>query len=175
MPSDEIVIVQREFDDIDPEHFDTADEIVDQTTRWAAGIALVRFNRIDSVLVDGGTWIRTMMQANVRAVVKSTSRLTLRKGQNIEVSINGGELKIGSVIVRTENVPRITARREYLIFIHAGAEELGLEMIRMPLQVDHGKLASTAQTRGYDRVIDPLNGQDMASVLQRIKSIGDQR
>ena len=39
----------------------------------------------------------------------------------------------------------------------------------------HGKLASTAQTRGYDRVIDPLNGQDMASVLQRIKSIGDQR
>jgi hypothetical protein len=175
VPSDEVVVVRRKFDVIEPQHFDTAEEIVDQTTRWAAGIAVVRFQSSQSVLVNGGTWIRTRMQTNIREVVKSTSRLTLRKGQNVEVSINGGQLKIGRALVRSESVPRVAAGREYLIFIHAGAGELGLEMIRMPLQVDHGKLASTAKTRGYDSVVDPLDGQDMASVIQRIKSLGDQR
>ena len=168
LPDDEVIVVRREFDTIEPEHFSTGAEIIDQTIRWAAGIAVVIFERSGGVFVDGGTWIRTKTEASVREVVKSTPRLKLLKGQRLEVSINGGELNIGKVLVRTEDVMRIVAGKPYLIFIHAGDKALGFEMIRMPLQVDHGKLISNAQTRGFDNVVDPLNGLDMAFVWSRI-------
>ncbi len=164
-PDDEVVAVTRTIDVLEPDHVQTVDEIIQESTQWADAIVFVDIDSVAALLADRDTWIRTEIRGKVREVVKATRRVRMTKGEHIRVSLNGGELQIGTVLVKTEDVPKITPGRRYLLFIQDVGKPLGLNLIREPLQESDGTLVS--RTEILRSTTDRLGGLKAEFVLDR--------
>lgn len=122
LPDDQIVVLAR--DDSDQrviEREPTPSAAAKALVQGNFGnVALVDVSSVRGVLVDDGRWIDTQFEGVLVQAVSSQEtgkRILPSKGDLLSFSFDGGELKIGSVTVRTHNAMRFPIGQRYLVFL----------------------------------------------------------
>ena len=172
LPNDEVVVIKRVYDSGFFDRVPNAAEYISYSTERADAVALVDLMSVGGILVDGGTWVHTRMVGRVRQVIKSSARQKLSSGQRVELSVNGGELKIGNVLVKTEDALRLPIDRRYLLFMYDAGPTFGVDLTHRPLLVEHGRLVDP-QPRDPSKPSDPLSGLTLSSVIEEIRRVPD--
>lgn len=88
-------------------------------------------------LVEDGRWINTQMTGAVVEVVRTLS-LTLTKGQRVSLTVRGGEMTFGGVLVRASVHNRRLPVRRYLMFLYGSGDRLAT----IPFLLEGGRVAS---------------------------------
>jgi hypothetical protein len=109
-PDDQIVVIMREYDAAVPYRRPTASESIKDLTDTAHAIAMVEVRSAAGEFVENGEWVQTRIIARVEDVVRSVRPL-LTVGQQTDLFMDGGEAKLGSVLVRANLALRLSAGR----------------------------------------------------------------
>jgi hypothetical protein len=134
-PGDSIVIVDREFDVAQSDEKPTPAVAIQDLTQRAAAVALVEVTDVSTELVEEGRWMRTRLTASVVEAVRSAG-LTLAEGQRVSLTVGGGEMTVGGVLVRTSAFSRPLPLGRYLVFI------FGAHLAAGPFLIEDGRVAS---------------------------------
>ena len=116
---DAIVVVDRHWDVVDLE---LGSRPIEATIAYVQAVsdvaAIVDVNDVSGILVENGAWIQTHIIGRVRRVLSSSTHASpLRRGGNITVIFEGGEVHLGMTLVRAGDVVAMQSRQQYLMFL----------------------------------------------------------
>lgn len=123
LPEDKVVTVNQMHGNkrvIVPEP--DAAESVDELLLGGYGTAaVIDVTRVSGVLVDEGRWIHTRFQGTVVEILAQTpatsSHAPLATGRPFTLSLYGGELRLGQVLVKTQGSLTFPEKTRYLVFL----------------------------------------------------------
>ncbi|MBY0496341.1 MAG: hypothetical protein K2Y23_19200 [Cyanobacteria bacterium] len=167
LPDDQVVVLARDDSDRSvTEREPTASEIVRSLLDSRFGnLVIVDVNQISGVLVDDGRWIDTKFDGVLADVVTTRTDRSVKlpvKGAPISFSFDGGEVKVGNVLVRTNNAIPFPAKRRYLAFLGppAGWGVGTMVAATEPVIIDRNKL------RGMGKTHPPITSLTFENLLR---------
>jgi hypothetical protein len=166
LPDDEIVLVTRHWDLIDNGLGQRPfQELIDHLTEASDAIVIVDVSDVSSVLVENGTWIATRISAQVREVLEAPAHPRLSRGQRFTLEmIEGGEVRIGKVIVKADDLILPRAKRQYLMFVSL---ETGIVTpTQSPLLIQDGRLV---KIEPGDDSADRFGGLSLRDVREALR------
>ncbi|MGE3706634.1 MAG: hypothetical protein AB7I13_15295, partial [Vicinamibacterales bacterium] len=130
---------------------------------------------VSTELVEEGRWMRTRLTASVVEAVRSAG-LTLAEGQRVSLTVGGGEMTVGGVLVRTSAFSRPLPLGRYLVFI------FGAHLAAGPFLIEDGRVASIwredlISKNGHPRLrnnVDlsaALAGLEIDDLMRRIREV----
>jgi hypothetical protein len=88
----------------------------------ADAVALIDVNAVASSLVPDHSWITTKVAGSLREVFKEVGMLNRDPNGQVEVSVDGGRVQVGSVDVRTWQSLELEPATQYLFFFKRPGE-----------------------------------------------------
>ena len=146
LPGDDTVVVQRDVEPIVSERRPSAREFVSQLLVGDQPLSVIvaDITRVEGQLVDDDRWIHSRFEGRVVRALRqprSAARPILRKGDAVTFSVDGGAVRIGTVLVKTDNAVAFPTDRRYLLFIGAPDELTGKPLAKtLPVLVEGEKL-----------------------------------
>jgi hypothetical protein len=113
---DEMVVLDEAGTGIELGHSPTAAELVTMSSLSSEFVMILEVVESQSHLVENGAWIRTSVRGRVIDVLR-TRGVTASPGKMFAAEIEGGELKIGKVLVRSEIAGPLKSGRRYLLML----------------------------------------------------------
>lgn len=136
-PGDAVVILSRDSEGGISDRKPTVAEAIFDLTVEVGAVAVVDITGATAELVEDGRWINTQMTGAVVEVVR-TSSLTLTKGQRVSLTVWGGEMTFGGVLVRAGVHNRRLPVGRYLLFLHPSDDRL----VTIPFLLEKGRVAA---------------------------------
>jgi hypothetical protein len=122
LPDDQVVILLSDDSDraVTPRDPTASEALEAQLNGPYGNLAIIEVTSTSGTLIDSGRWIATEFRGSVVELLTTSKEGSPRlpvKGTPIGFSFEGGEVKIGTVIVRTNNAPTYPVGRRYLVFL----------------------------------------------------------
>jgi hypothetical protein len=172
LADDEIVIINREFDSIESEPAEpTVDQFIDDAAQRADIIGVVDVRQVQPILVENGTWIHTRLTGVVQVVLKSAGK-SIARGQSMSSEFHGGELRIGTVLVRAAYLMPFPTNREYLIFVNKFDDVGEPNAVVTPMLIENGRFVTSLPSGSLK---DKFQGLKTAEVLRRVRRAAKSR
>lgn len=165
LPDDDVVVVTMRADEVVTPRRPTARAMASALLRDYTAIVL-RLDRSEGLLVDNGRWIASRLTGEVVErlnTVKTTGTAALKAGTGVSVAMHGGSLRLGRVLLKTDQHVELEAGQTYVVFLGEGDEWQHLPLVMHgPLIVEpSGRLRDASQAKSE------LNGMTLES-LKRI-------
>jgi hypothetical protein len=171
LPSDKLVQVHRPYDYPvfypEPSARDILQGLLQEDYGTAA---VVDVSIARGILVDEDRWIRTLFEGTVIEILNNPPGNTgepLATGAKISFSLDGGQLKIGDVLVKTTESLSFPVNRRYLVFLgprYTDADHLMLGTD--PVLIEGDKLVALPQS---DTKLAGLTIADVRAMARRMK------
>jgi hypothetical protein len=168
LPDDDVVMIAREEESgivYDPEP--TAAQLIALTVIRSDIVVVLVPNEIGGLLVEDGTWIHTRVIGTTDEVFMSKRR-RVTTGQRLDFQTPGGEVRVGKVLVKALDTPKLTIGRRYLVFLRA-TDSGTLFPTHEPLLIENGKLSNWRVTEPGSSTIDPLHGLSFDEVVKEVR------
>jgi hypothetical protein len=160
LPGDEIVEIP-EPDLRVTFHFDTVDEALEFCVGSSVLVQTAEVLGVEPRL--GGYTINSLVRFRVRDRFIGRAGFRRAPVDPAEFIVEGGEMKLGSVLVRAKPLPDYQVGSVYLLFIAPG-DHNRLRIMTDPLLVENGRIV--AKNPYY-----PLHGQSVKSLVPKIRRI----
>lgn len=139
LPDDVTVVVESpgKGEQVVYEHEPTQREVALELLQTTAAV-VIQVSRSESALIDDGRWISTTVTGTITEVLRvpADHAKAFRVGSALSVEMYGGRLRIGHVVVETEEAAVVEPGRRYLVFAGNGYSSPGLPYLRhVPLRV----------------------------------------
>jgi hypothetical protein len=145
----------------------TADDLVTLATLASDAVAVVSIKDTRSYLVDDGGWIRSSSRGTVRQVLKSSDKMPMIAGRPFEMTIDGGAVRIGKVLVRSTFGQPLRRGKSYLLFFELNPKTGAASIMYWPLLVSENRLRPVIDEDLPEH--DPVIGMSLASVTDFVK------
>ncbi|MEQ1935317.1 MAG: hypothetical protein ABL962_15770 [Fimbriimonadaceae bacterium] len=166
LPDDDLVVVNRIVEGVQFDPSTTITDLVSEMTTSADLVLRAKIEGFNSVLVEQGTWISTGVRAMSSVVFKSPTWATKSRDLDVTFQVDGGEVRIGKVLVRTRPRIELQAGREYLLFLRASQAYGVLELRYEPLLIKGGRLFESAEPPDSQNL---LVGATVEEVVREIR------
>jgi hypothetical protein len=131
---------------------------------------VVSVDEVRGSLTDDKSWIQTRITGTVVDILMARKPHAVQ-GERLEVEYEwGGELKIGTCLVRAGHPLHMKAGAPYLLFIRVHDTTGALYPFETPLQISDGRLFSP-QEPGRGVKAHPLHGLKLIEVAEQIKRL----
>jgi hypothetical protein len=168
-PDDRILIVTRHVDTVGPP--DNLTSLADRLESYfyrAASIVEGQVSSVDSRTTARGNWIETSMTVSIERV------LIQRRGsevpRSVAVVVDGGEVLIGDVRVRSEWAPVLTTGDHVLLGLASEQSGSSARLAAMPLVIRNGRLSSIFQSLSGEQRRSILADTPVAQVEESLRS-----
>lgn len=142
------------------------DEEVDRLA-LAEAIAILRVTTAQSELIEGGTWVRTKITAEIQQAIKSSSETAMNR--SVEFTVDGGTVQIGKVNVTAGSCPRFVPDEQYLVLLATDRSINGFYLDDAFHVNAQGVLERVKDNRGLtDSSRTKLVGRDVSSVAKAL-------
>jgi hypothetical protein len=118
-------------------------------------IAILKISDTQGQLIDGGTWVRTRLQAHATEFARRGSLVD--SAGFVEFSQDGGRLQLGSVAVTVGTFAEFVAQQDYLVFLRTSG---GRTYAALAFRVDS------------NRILQPVKRNDGTSIMAYSTLIG---
>lgn len=170
LPDDAEVVVQRHADRHIYHPEPTGREEVQMLLADSFdSVVIVQAGDIEGRFVSEGRWIATFFSGAVERILRTqaTASSDIRVGQRLTFSVDGGMLKSGAVLVKTEGAPAYPPGRSYLVFVGRVDPETGVRHAGTgPLLVERNRLTSVGPTT---RRMASLSLSQVADTVRRFR------
>jgi hypothetical protein len=173
LPNDQVVQVHREYDYPVFKGEPSARAILQGLLEGMYGTAvLVDVAVVRGILVDDERWIRTLFEGTVvevlsKAPTSGSRRVPLVKGDTVNFSSDGGQLKIGQVLVKTTGNLAFDAKRRYLAFLSPLSSEFDhLTVGADPILIEGQNLVSVPRS---DTNLAGLTLADVRALARKVE------
>jgi hypothetical protein len=130
-------------------------------------IAIWQVSAARGELIDGGTWIRTIVNGQAVELVRRSAH---SDSESTQFGHDGGTLMIGSVVVTAGVYPRFTAGERYLLFLSPGRTPGTMTFAMAFRLTPNGKLEAIELTDGTPLFTDSkFVGRSVADVLEVLR------
>ncbi len=162
-PDDQVVIINRQMEGARFRPEPSARQRIEYQVRISDCLVVIDVDEVAGILAEGGTWVDTRIVGTISDVLMARKQ-PLSRGQRLEFHASGGEIRIGTVLVKAWDRPKVQPYKRYLVFLQL-MPDTGISYPAYgPLLIENGRVANQSRYDGGREIPDPLRGLTLAKV-----------
>ena len=165
---DQIVTVAREVGGVEMAGKASLRNAIEYKVRMSDIVVTLDVSEAGGVLVEAGAWIDTRVAGTVREVLMAR-KPPLSVGERIEFHVFGGEIQIGTVLVKAWKRPNIVSRKRYLVFLETMPDTRIAYPTYGPFLIEKGRVQRQSRSQLGPGIQEPLNDQPVARIAAEVR------